>query len=272
MNSISVLYKDAMDMLKATSRTFFIPIDRLPKELKEAVASAYLCMRAIDEIEDHPELPSTIKVKLLQSISHLLQKPWNHDEFIKLIHPHRSYLPEVTIRMGDWFQLCPVTIQPSIASATAEMADGMAQWVSRKWNIRTKEDLDHYTYIVAGLVGVMLTEIWKWYDGTQTDRELAIGFGRGLQAVNILRNRDEDLSRGVDFFPDGWTKEEMFAYAKHNLSLADAYIKEIQSRPILEFCKIPLTLAYGTIDVLLAGKSKLSRTDVAKLVIKALGK
>lgn len=261
-----------MDMLRATSRTFFIPIDRLPMGLKEAVASAYLCMRAIDEIEDHPQISSSLKVDLLQSIALLLQKPFNENEFKELLHPYRSSLPEVTIRMGDWFKLSPTSIQSSIASATAEMAEGMAHWVSNEWKIRTEEDLDHYTFTVAGLVGVMLTEIWKWYDGTDTDRDLAIGFGRGLQAVNILRNRDEDLMRGVDFFPDGWTKEEMFSYAKRNLSLADAYIKEIQSRPILEFCKIPLILAHGTLDALLAGKSKLSRTDVAKLVLKAIGK
>ena len=60
--------------------------------------------------------------------------------------------------------------------------------------------MDDYTYYVAGLVGVMLSDIWKWYDGTETDRELAIAFGRGLQTVNILRNREEDAERGVSFF------------------------------------------------------------------------
>ena len=42
--------EDVMDTLRATSRTFFIPIFHLPPGLQEAVASAYLCMRAIDEI------------------------------------------------------------------------------------------------------------------------------------------------------------------------------------------------------------------------------
>ena len=47
------VHEDVMDTLRATSRTFFIPISRIPSGLQEAVASAYLCMRAIDEIEDH---------------------------------------------------------------------------------------------------------------------------------------------------------------------------------------------------------------------------
>ncbi len=36
------LRKDALEILKATSRTFYIPISRLPSGLQEAVASAYL--------------------------------------------------------------------------------------------------------------------------------------------------------------------------------------------------------------------------------------
>ena len=56
MLSSNTLQVEAMDMLKKTSRTFYIPITFLESTLKKAVASAYLCMRAIDEIEDHETL------------------------------------------------------------------------------------------------------------------------------------------------------------------------------------------------------------------------
>ena len=89
------------------------------------------------------------------------------------------------------------------------MAKGMAEWVQKDWQINNEEDLDEYTYYVAGLVGVMLSDIWRWYDQTETDENLAIAFGRGLQAVNILRNHDEDKTRGVSFFPQGWEVKDM---------------------------------------------------------------
>ena len=57
--------EDAMRMLKETSRTFYIPITFLQKELKYSVASAYLVFRAIDEIEDHEELDNDVKSMLL---------------------------------------------------------------------------------------------------------------------------------------------------------------------------------------------------------------
>ncbi len=65
--------EDALDMLKKTSRTFFIPISRLPAELQDAVMSGYLCLRAIDEVEDHPRLDNHTKAMLLRSISQTLQ-------------------------------------------------------------------------------------------------------------------------------------------------------------------------------------------------------
>src|SRR4051812_45868816 len=89
------LHKSAIDMLMATSRTFFIPISYLPSGLQEAVSSAYLCMRAIDEIEDHPQLRLETKHNLLRSISLLLKKPFNNKELMVLFHPYNSILPEV---------------------------------------------------------------------------------------------------------------------------------------------------------------------------------
>ena len=79
------------------------------------------------------------------------------------------------------------------------MADRMAYWADNNWKIETESDLDRYTFGVAGAVGLLLSDLWAWYDGTKTNRTQAIGFGRGLQAVNILRNHAEDLTRGVDF-------------------------------------------------------------------------
>ena len=105
-----------------------------------------------------------------------------------------------------------------------------------------------------------------WYDGTQTNRAQAVGFGRGLQAVNILRNYHEDRDRGVNFLPDDWNTEDLYSYARNNLKLADAYTQALPPGPALDFCQIPLALAYGTLDVLALGKQKLSRSDVLALV------
>ena len=263
------LSNDALRILETTSRTFYIPISRLPAALLEAVGSGYLCMRAIDEIEDHPELDRQLKEILLRSISQSLQAAEKHvqvDDFLVAKAPYRDWLPEVTVRVGDWARMAPSSIAPRIWDATAAMADRMASWVANDWNIQTEADLHSYTFGVAGAVGLMLSDIWAWYDGTRTDRLNAIGFGRGLQSVNILRNRNEDLNRGVDFYPMGWDETQMQTYARSNLALADAYMHGLPVGPVQDFCKIPLTLAYATIDALEHGRGKLSRSEVALLV------
>lgn len=265
---------EAMRVLEATSRTFFIPISRLPSGLIDAVASAYLCMRAIDEIEDHPELDNQSKAELLRAISLILQSLTEQsaaDHFSALFYQYSDSLPEVTTRLGEWIQCAPRAIAPRICDATAAMAERMAYWAANNWNIQTEADLDRYTFGVAGAVGLLLSDLWAWYDGTQTNREHAVGFGRGLQAVNILRNRPDDLARGVDFFPDGWDQERMQIYARDNLSLADAYIANLPPGPALDFCKIPLVLAYATLDALERGERKLSRKAVHRLVEEATG-
>jgi farnesyl-diphosphate farnesyltransferase len=265
------LQKDAMRVLKETSRTFYIPIKLLNPTLKMAVGSAYLCMRAIDEIEDHEILDRQIKQNLLRTIRELLlEEVFDHTAYKQLIKPHETLLPEVTLRLGDWVCVCPEDIAAKVKESTSVMAGGMADWVEKDFIVKTKEDLDDYTYYVAGLVGVMLSDIWEWYDGTKTDRNLAVGYGRGLQAVNMLRNQDEDAERGVQFIPDGWTRNDMFTYAKGNLEQADEYIKNISTGNILLFCKIPLALAKKTLKALESGKEKMSRNEVETTVEKIM--
>jgi farnesyl-diphosphate farnesyltransferase len=269
------LCRDALEILQKNSRTFYIPISRLPSGLQETVASAYLCMRAIDEIEDHPELDNLTKANLLQSISLTLQariEGFAVNDLLIALSTHLSPLPEVTIRISEWAILAPETIAPRIWDATAAMADRMAYWACNGWKIETETDLERYTFSVAGAVGLLLSDLWAWYDGTQTNRAHAIGFGRGLQAVNILRNRAEDLSREVDFFPNGWSKENMQMYARRNISLADAYTKALPKGPALDFCQIPLALAHATLDVLALGEPKLSRSDVLELIEQVTGR
>ncbi|MDI2587405.1 phytoene/squalene synthase family protein [Psychrobacillus sp. NEAU-3TGS] len=262
MPEAATLQKEAMDMLKQTSRTFYIPITFLEPKLKKAVASAYLVMRAIDEIEDHEALGSQEKQTLLRATSKMLTTGFNTKEYEQLVEPFQDILPEVSLRLGDWLAICPTDLVDKVKESSSEMAEGMAKWVEKNWQVKTKEDLDEYTYYVAGLVGVMLSDLWKWNAGIDTDRELAIAYGRGLQAVNILRNKDEDKERGVQFFPEGWTREDMFQYAEGNLAKADEYMKSINRRSIKLFCKLPLALAQKTLKALKSGKEKMTRAEV----------
>lgn len=250
--------------LRETSRTFYLPIVRLPPGLREAVTSAYLCLRAIDEIEDHAHLNKTTKIKLLRRISEACR---TRDVFeLDCLSKEWNGLPDVTNRLGEWTSLAPKEVAPLIWGVNAEMSSSLADWVDLDWRIGTRAGLDRYTFCVAGTVGVLLSDLWEWHDGTQSDRAKAISFGRGLQAVNILRNRAEDLARGVDFFPTGWCEVDVKLYAEENLSLAAQYLQSLPFGAAREFCRIPLILAHATVEALGRGDQKLSRSRVLRLV------
>jgi farnesyl-diphosphate farnesyltransferase len=146
------------------------------------------------------------------------------------------------------------------------MADRMAQWALNGFKVVTQADLDRYTYGVAGAVGLMLCDLWAWFEKLQVNRSRAIQFGRGLQLVNIIRNRQEDLARGVDFYPDGWDDERMHAYALSNLNDFDEYAQTLPKTTFLKFSSIPRALAYATLDALAQGREKLSRGEVGEIV------
>ncbi len=263
--------KFALKTLKETSRTFFIPINGLPEGLQEAVTSAYLCMRAIDEVEDHPNIDNRLKTEILTKMSSSLQAIDNKttkEELTSSLEEYKDLLPLVSYHLADWALLAPPSIAGRVWDATASMADRMAYWARKNWQIETTAELNQYTFSVAGAVGLLLSDLWGWYDNTQTSRAEAIGFGRGLQAVNILRNHKEDKLRGVSFLPEHWQLEDMFDYARYNLSLADSYTKSLPKGPALNFCQIPLTLAHATLEVMVLGKPKLTRNQVMALLAK----
>lgn len=259
--------KEAMRVLKETSRTFYIPITFLKRDLKHSVASAYLVMRAIDEIEDHELISNDTKYELLIQVSELFKQPFTEKAYLRIIEPVKEQLPEVSLRLYDWVQACPEGSRPMMMEISSEMAFGMAKWAKKNWQVQTKEDLDDYTYYVAGVVGVYLSKLWHWSYGQETNIDLAIGFGRGLQAVNILRNQKEDSEeRGVSFVPDGWSRDDLFAYAEENLKKADAYIATLSEKSTVMFCRLPLEFAHKSLKTMKKGQEKMSRAEVEQTV------
>ena len=109
------LETDVLRVLEETSRTFHIPITRLPNKLQEAATAAYLSMRALDEIEDHTRLNNACKEKLLHKVSWVLQTHTALDgftafDFSRFFRPYQTELPEVTLRIGEWLSYPPEDI------------------------------------------------------------------------------------------------------------------------------------------------------------------
>lgn len=243
---------DAVRVLEETSRTFFVPTMSLPEPLREAVMASYLCLRAVDEIEDHLVLSVERRQELLRAVSLLLQGPFTEAQFHDLLGDQGDGLPAVSVRLHEWLMLCPGDIAPQVWEATAVMADRMAYWLGRP--ITDRQDLDRYCYAVAGAVGLLLSDLWAWHSGVRTDRRNAVNFGRALQTVNILRDQLTDQKHGLWFIPPGWDNADLIRYGVEYLLQADSYVQALPFGPARSFCSTVLEYSWAGIDEATGGE------------------
>lgn len=232
---------DAHDMIRAYSTTWYEPVVSMPPGLKEATTCAYLCMRGIDEIEDHPVLDGSTKARLLEGVAQIWQTRYTQADFSSVFREHAAVLPEVSLRLGEWSVLAAPEIGPRVLETFAAMAERMADWARADFTIHTENDLNRYTYAVSGTLVLMLSDLWAWHDNTRTNRTYGIAYGRALQSANILVDQATDASRGVDFWPDGWQADDMLRYVRTELIPATAYVDALPPGPARTFCAEPLT-------------------------------
>ncbi|MEU1073666.1 MULTISPECIES: squalene/phytoene synthase family protein [unclassified Streptomyces] len=242
------LLAEAHGVVRDYSTTWYEPVIAMPPGLNEATSSAYLCMRAIDEIEDHPGLAGATKAALLEATSRLLQSSFTRADFAAAYRAHTSVLPEVSLRIGDWAVLAPPEIAPRVLETFAAMAERMADWARAGFRISNRQDLDRYTYAVSGTLVLMLSDLWAWHDGTRTHRTHGIGYGRALQSANILIDRARDIDRGVDFWPASWRTDDMVRYVRTELVLAEQYVNALPKGPARTFCAPALRRYQQAID------------------------
>ena len=137
-------------------------------------------------------------------------------------------------------------------------------------------ELRDYCYVVAGIVGEMLTELFLLGAALQPVAEAlrrrAAIFGEALQLVNILKDSTADADEGRTFIPSERDRTLAFELARADLLVAREYVDLLQSagapRGYLGFTGLPVRLAWATLDRLedQGPGSKLTRPEVATLV------
>jgi farnesyl-diphosphate farnesyltransferase len=277
-------------LLVLTSRTFALAIPELPEPLRREVGVAYLLFRIADTFEDATRWPRADRLSALAAFGHLLSSPaledaerlsaaWvearpcDHAGYLELL----GAVPGV---LGELHAIRP-SRRAAIVRHTLRTAEGMAGFVGsgdEHGNLRlgTLGELRHYCYIVAGIVGEVLTELFLDFTPSlehvrQNLTDRAALFGEGLQLVNILKDADSDARHGRVYLPPGLARAEILALARADLDAATEYVLTLQSsgapRGVVGFTALPVLLARATLDLVeQAGPGRsISRADVAIL-------
>jgi farnesyl-diphosphate farnesyltransferase len=273
------------DMLQETSRTFALAVPLLPLRTQRAVALAYLLFRCADTLEDAATWTLDERKAALEALSRMLDgercepavvEGWlargvtHHAGYARLL----GRLPDV---LGDVDRLPPAAAA-CLRKHARRTAIGMRDLVEPSaMGLESLEALREYCYVVAGIVGELLTETFL-RDAPQLESvrsELLAeqrAFGEGLQLVNILKDEHDDRAEGRRFLPDGVRRADVFALASTDLRGARRYVAALQrggAPPgFVAFTSLPCELAEKTLDALRehGPGAKVPRTSVAAMV------
>jgi farnesyl-diphosphate farnesyltransferase len=274
------------ELLEKTSRTFALSIPVLPEPTRRQVMIAYLLFRIADTFEDAAHWTPPRRIEALREFRALLSD-YSPAEARRLSSewtaarpsPHAGYtelIGEVPLVLDGFFAEDPVAVA-SVREHVLRSAEGMAGFVARAEGgsplVENLGDLKAYCYVVAGIVGEMLTELFlldrKELSEIGPDlRDRAASFGEALQLVNIVKDSAVDVSEGRLFLPSSLARSEVFALARKDLERAAEYTRRLQAsrapRGIVEFCALPALLARATLaKVERSGPgSKISRLEV----------
>lgn len=175
--NVQSLLPEARAVTHHHGRTFALATRFLPHHMRGDVYLLYMVMRTLDDLVDHgnPAAPSIL----------LGVQSWAQGGEIAGREAH--ILAYLCARYPHF----PREAVSHFCQGQLESLDSPA--------FDTELDLDRHAYLVAGTVGRMMTALLG-AEGAEADRA-ARALGIAMQRTNILRDIDEDLSRGRVYIP-----------------------------------------------------------------------
>ncbi|KAI3831609.1 hypothetical protein MKX03_017457 [Papaver bracteatum] len=271
----------------------------LDPELRNTYCVLHLVLRALDTVEDDMNIPSDIKVPILQNFHlHIYDSNLNlscgtkklHKDLINQYHHVATALSEL---QEDY--------QNVIVEIAKRMGAGMAKFVLKE--VETVDDYNEYCHIVNGVVWVKMS---KYFHTSNLKEEvsrdhLCNSLGLISQKQHIIQDFMEDLNQ-IPKAPMHWPRQIWGKYVDKlgdlaceensekalcclNDMVTDAlshaescleYLSALQDPAILRFFAIPLvicigtlTLCYNNIEVFRGG---VKIRHVIRLCAKVIGK
>lgn len=217
-----VLVSEKIDrLLETTSRSFYPTLKYLPKKTRGQIGLLYLLARVADTIADSKVGETSVLLKCLKDYNDVVQgRSTNLPDFSDLAKVQRNEHEAELLRnvkdVVDGLQVYDNEDQKRMLECLEIIVSGQALDLERFGPaneggnvsaLNNEEELDDYTFRVAGCVGVFWTKMSLAHLMTLPPEEEAlfmergIRFGKALQMINILRDIPEDLRFGRCYIP-----------------------------------------------------------------------
>ncbi|HEY6262328.1 MAG TPA: phytoene/squalene synthase family protein [Nitrospiraceae bacterium] len=218
------------DLLKQVSRLFYTTLVVVPADVRDQVSLAYLFARAADTIADTELIDRPRRLDFLGQLKGQFVNDrisWGQiREIQSAMGPLQRDSSERLLleRLEDCFKLFQEfssddrrCVQRLMTTLTQGMEMDLSVFPGNSVKdlvaLKTWDDLDRYTYYVAGCVGEFWTDLMcahrralaSW--NVREMSEVGVRFGKGLQLTNIVKDTAHDLQKGRCYIPETMLSE-----------------------------------------------------------------
>ena len=280
------------ELLRRVSRSFYLSLRILPRDVREPLGLAYLLARAADTVADTRLVARGERLAHLETLRAAFRgTPADVSAVARAAAPFQTLAAERRLleRVGDAItrvRALPAADRHAVGAVLDTLTSGMVFDLTRFPGedagalaaLNTLDELDHYTYLVAGCVGPFWTSVHvahrrrlRGWDVAHRNAQ-AVAFGKALQMTNVLRDvagelaggnvaaptprqraralYDRLLARALGHYDDGW-----------NYTLA---IPALEWRMRLA-CAWPLAIGLATLAALAAHPDPMGATSPIKI-------
>jgi len=277
------------DILRRTSRSFYLTIRLLPETVRGDVSLAYLLARATDTIADTSTARAQRRIALLREAKTSLGKigiegfhadAWARDQRYSAEADLLRALPQLWAKLPA----CEQTARALLIRVMDHIVEGQIFDLERfapDAPPLTREELERYTFLVAGSVG----EFWhdlcrnRFADYSRENSDVMRGrarhYGQGLQLVNIIRDRAMDDALGRIYLPEGEVARAE-SQARDWLGEGAEYCAALRSGRLRYATLLPALLGLRTLGLSAAQPSgtltpaKVSRSELRRWMCRAI--
>ena len=214
------------ELLKQTSRSFYLTLRVLPRAIRPQIGLAYLLARTTDTIADTDLVPLTQRLDALQRLRDRIlgtsAAPLNFGELARQqgLPAERMLLEHVEEALAVLHGLAETDlklVRQVLDTITGGQALDLQRFAGATADniiaLQNDVELDDYTYRVAGCVGEFWTGMCQEHEFSDVEilgmpeltapifEDNGVRFGKGLQLVNILRDLPKDLRTGRCYLP-----------------------------------------------------------------------
>jgi farnesyl-diphosphate farnesyltransferase len=215
-------FSNLSSLLRDVSRSFYLTLRVLPSAVRPQIGLAYLLARTTDTIADTEIVALEQRLQSLQALRERMQGTKGSPlDFGELARRQGSPAERVLLERCEEALAILAALNAADRQRIQEVLDIITSGqeldlkrfdgasAEQIMALSVDEELDDYTYRVAGCVGEFWTKMCRahLFPDAKLDEKLllenGVRFGKGLQLVNILRDLPVDLRHGRCYLPAG---------------------------------------------------------------------